>query len=313
MRKGKPALRSRMINVRNAATTCGALLVTLTCAMGAQVPNRVITWGPNTPDWNRALHLGGVRMGCSGAPAGCADYAEHLAKSQGVDNAFVAILLNQGTVISYARRYSQLSMSHPTLYEVGFDDFVSQCDRLKLDTSSLSVLLTELAHELKAANPKLHLGITVYEDELTSNHLPLAQLDEQFRKSVDFVHLYPHYRKETQSFSTSVQQALQIFPQAKIIAGNYAYDRRDYLPCSRGGAPCTNQEELSLFTQQLKERLAMLGSSNVAWLEFYPGNFGNESHWDQWKSPRACNQERLHECDQSTKAMREIVRQVFDH
>jgi hypothetical protein len=252
-------------------------------------------------------------MGCSGAPAGCADYAEHLAKSQGVDNAFVAILLNQGTVISYARQYSQLSMSHPTLYEVGFDDFVSQCDRLKLDTSSLSVLLTELAHELKAANPKLHLGITVYEDELTSNHLPLAQLDEQFRKSVDFVHLYPHYRKEAQSFSTSVQQALQIFPQAKIIAGNYAYDRRDYLPCSRGGAPCTNQEEVSLFTQQLKERLAMLGSSNVAWLEFYPGNFGNESNWDQWKNPRACHQERLHECDENTKAMREVVRQMPNH
>ena len=314
MQKGKPARRSRMISARIAAITFGAILLAiLMSAMGGQTQNRVITWGPNAPEWNRALHLGGIRMGCSGAPAGCADYAEHLAKSQGVDNAFLAILLNRGTVISYAREYSQLSLSHPTLYEVGFDDFVSQCDRLKLDPSSLSVLLRELAHELKAANPKLHLGITVYEDELASSHLPLAELDEQFRKSVDFVHLYPHYRKEAQSFSASVQQAVKIFPQTKIIAGNYAYDRRDYLPCSRGGTPCTKQEELSLFPQALNERLAMLGSSSVAWIEFYPGNFGNESNWDQWKDPRACHQERLQECDENTKAMRAVVRQTLGH
>jgi len=183
----------------------------------------------------------------SAVAAGCVDYADHLAKSQGVDNIFLSISLNRGTVISYAREYSQLSVSHPTLYEVGFDDFVSQCEKLKLDPSSLSALLTELVHELKAANPKLRLGITMYEDELTSNRFPVAQLDEQFRNSVDFVHLYPHYRKEAQSFSTSVQQAMQIFPRTKIIAGNYAIDRRDYLPCSRGGAPCTSQEEISLF------------------------------------------------------------------
>jgi len=313
MQKAKPARRSRMINARVAVTICGALLVILTSAMSAQVPNRVITWGPNTADWNRALHLGGLRLGCSDAPAGCVDYAERLAKSQGVDNVFLAILLNPGKTIAYAREYSQLSVGHSSLYEVGFDDFVSQCERLKLDPSSLSALLREVAHELKAANPKLRLGITLYEDELTSSTFPLGQLDEQFRKSVDFVHLYPHYRKEAQSFSSSVQKTAQMFPAAKMIAGIYAYDRRDYLPCSRGGAPCTNQQELSLFTQSLKERLGMLGSSTVAWVEFYPGNFGNEAHWAQWKYPRACHQERIQECTENTQAMREVVRQALNH
>jgi hypothetical protein len=314
MQKGKLAHRSRMISARIAATAFGALVLILASTMGAQIPNRVITWGPNTPDWNRALHLGGVRMGCSSAPGGCVGYVEQLAKSQGVDTAFLAISLNRGTVISYAREYSQLSLSHPTLYEVGFDDFVGQCEKQQLDPSSLSALLRELAHELKAANPKLHLGVTIYEDELTSTRFPLVQLDEQFRKSVDFVHLYPHYRKEAQSFSASVQKAAELFPASKIIAGNYAYDRRDYVPCARGNpTPCSNQEEISLFAQSLKERLAMLGSSNVEWIEFYPGNFGSEAHWDRWKDPRACHQERIQECDENTRALREVVRQVLNH
>jgi hypothetical protein len=311
MQNGKPARRSRMINARIAAIIFGALLLTLTSAMGAPIQNRVITWGPNTPEWNRTLHLGGLRLGCSDAPAKCVDYAERLAMSQGVDRVFLAILLNPEKTVGYAREYSQLSVTHPSLYEVGFDDFVSQCERQKLDASSLSALLNQIAHELKSANPKLHLGITLYEDELTSSTF-LGQLDEQFRKNVDFVHLYPHYRKEAQSSSSSVQKATQIFPAAKIITGIYAYDRRDYLPCSRGGAPCTNQEELSLFAQSLKERLAMLGSSNVEWIEFYPGNFGNEGHWDQWKYPRACRPERVQECTENTKAMREVVRQTLN-
>ena len=311
MQRGKLAPQFRMISARIAAISFAALLLILASARGAQIPNKVITWGANAPEWNRILHLGGMRMGCSSAPAGCVDYAEHLVKSQGAGNAFVAILLNRGTVVSYAREYSQLSMSHPSLYEIGFDDFVSQCEKLKLDPSSLSGLLRDLARELKSANPNLHLGITVYEDELTSSRFPLTQLDDQFRKSVDFIHLYPHYRKEEQSFSTSVQQAIQIFPQAKIVAGNYAYDRRDYLPCARGAAPCSNQEEINLFAQALKERLALLGSSNVAWIEFYPGNFGNENQLDQWKDPRSCHQERVQECANNTKAMREAVRQIL--
>jgi hypothetical protein len=314
MQKGKPARRSRMSSARITATTLLALILILEPAMGAQIPNRVITWGPNAPEWNRALHLGGVRMGCSSAPAGCVDYVEQLARSQGVGNAFLAISLNRGTVISYAREYSQLSLRHPTLYEVGFDDFVGQCDKQQLDPVSLSALLRELAHELKAANPKLHLGVTIYEDELASTRFPLAELDEQFRKSVDFVHLYPHYRKEARGFSASIQKAAEIFPASKVIAGNYAYDRRDYVPCTRGNpTPCTNQEEISLFAQSFKERLAMLESSNVEWIEFYPGNFGSEAHWDRWKDPRSCHEERLQQCDENTRAMREVVRQVLNH
>jgi hypothetical protein len=312
MQNANPATCSRMTSSRILATACGALLLIVTYAIGGQSVNRTITWGGNTSDWNRALHLGAVRLGCSDAPARCVDDAGRTSKSQGVDKVFIAILLNAEKTPAYAREYSQLSAVHPYLYEVGFDDFVGQCERQKRDLASLSALLNQTARELKGANPKLHLGITVYEDELFSSSFPLNRLDEEFRQGVDFVHLYPHYRKESQSFSASVRQATQIFPSARIIPGIYAYDRRDYLPCARGGAPCSNQEEISLFAESLKERLAIVGSSNADWIEFYPGGFGSESQWDHWKDPRSCRQERLQECIENTKAMRELVRQALN-
>ena len=313
MQKAKPAHHCRMISARIIATACGAVLLIMNSAMGTQVSNKVITWGENTPEWNHVLHLGGLRLGCSDPPSGCADYAQKVSKSQGVDKVFLAILLKPDQTPGYASAYSQLSLSHPALLEVGFDDFVGQCERQKLAMPAMSMLLDDIAHRLKGGNPKLHLGITVYEDELISTRFPLVELDEQFRKSVDFVHLYPHYRKESQSFSDAVQQAKRLFPSAKIVAGVYAYDRRDYLPCARGNStPCTNDEEISLFVQSFKERLAMLGSSDVEWIEFYPGSFGTESQWQQWSQPRMCRQERLQECIQNTKAMREVVRQTLN-
>ncbi len=206
-----------------------------------------------------------------------------------------------------------MSLNHPALYEVGFDDFVGQSEKLEMGMPATSALLDEIARDLKQANPNLRLGLTVYQDELTSTRFPLMELGAQFRNSVDFVHLYPHYRKEAQTFPEAVQLAKQIFPSSKIIAGIYAYDRRDYVPCERGNpAPCTNQEELDLFAKSLKERLAMLGSPDVAWIEFYPGDFGTEAQWSQWTQPRMCRQGRLQECVENTKAMREVVRQALN-
>ena len=309
MQKGNPAHRSRTTSSRIVATVSGAILLLLSPVMGVQVSNKVITWGENTPEWNRVLRPGGLRAGCSGSPDGCAEYAQKVSRSQGVDKVFLAILLKPDQTPAYMSLYSQLSLNHPALYEVGFDDFVGQCERQKLSMPAISALLDEIMHELKSANQKLNFGITMYEDELNSSRFPLSSLDEQFRNSVDFVHLYPHYRKESPSFSTAVQLTRQIFPSAKIVAGVYAYDRRDYLPCAHGDpSPCTNQEELSLFTQSLKERYAMLGNSGVEWIEFYPGDFGTESHWQQWKQPRMCVPQRVQECVENTIAMREVVR-----
>ena len=313
MPKGTLERRSRMISSRLVLTACGALLLILSSAMGSQVSNKVITWGENTSEWNRVLHLGGVRLGCSDAPESCAEAAQRLAKSQGVDTAFLAIVLDPQKTPAYVREYSQLSRSHHALYEVGFDDFVSQCEKQKMPVPALSAMLSDVAQGLKSLNPNLHLGITLYEDELYDPRFPIGSLDAQFRRSVDYVHLYPHYRKESVAFMASVQKAREVFPSAKIVAGLYAYDRRDYLPCARGNStPCTNQEEINQFTQSLNERLGAVGTSGVEWIEFYPGNFGTEAQWNLWKQPRICNANRLQECIDNTKAMREIVRQTLN-
>jgi hypothetical protein len=266
-----------------------ALVIIVQAAIAGQAPVKVITWGGNTPEWNHALHLGALRVGCSDPPVSCADYAQQIAKSQGVDKIFLSVLLQSEKTPVYARDYSRLSLSHPALFEVGVDDFVSQCDKLNMTVPALSAFLAQITHDLKGANPKLAFGITVYEDELTSDHLPLLNLDAQFRNSVDFVHLYPHYRQEKVSFASAAQQALKIFPQAKIVAGVYAYDRRDYLPCTRGNStPCTNEQEVNFFTQSLKVRLAAVASGDAEWLEFYPGSFGDEAKWPNWTAPRIC-------------------------
>ncbi len=313
MQRGKRVPAFRMTSSRMIAAACAAVLLIVPSVMGGPGSDKVITWGGNTPEWNRALHLGALRLGCSDPPSSCAGYSQQMSRSQGVDKIFLSIALNAEKTPVYVREYSRLTLSHPEIYEIGLDDFVGQCDKLNMTLPALSAFLAQVTHDLKGANPKLNFGITVYEDELNSGHLPLADLDEQFRKSVDFVHLYPHYRQEKQSFSAASQQALKIFPQAKIIAGVYAYDRRDYVPCTReNSTPCTNDQEVDLFTQSFKERLAMLGSGEVQWIEFYPGSFGEEAKWPSWTSPRICKPERFQECLSNTNAMREMVRKILN-
>lgn len=293
---------------------CAVVGLLLLPASIAIRPNQnIITWGGNTRAWDRALHLTAVRIGCSGAPSGCVHEADQIAAEQGVQRVFLAILLNPIRTANDARDYSQLSLSHPELYEVGFDDFVGQCEKLGRNPSVLSPLLGEVVHRLKSANPNLHFGITLYQDQLSSAGFPLGQLSAGFRQQVDFVHLYSHYRREPESFGASVQLAKQIFPSAQVIAGIYAYDRRDYLPCAPGNSTrCTNQEEMTLFERSFRERLTMMADDNLDGIEFYPGGFGKEASWQGWEQPRSCQIGRRAECITNTVAMRQFVRKSLD-
>jgi len=289
------------------------LAVPLAIVLGAAIPmrseHRIITWGANAREWNRELGVDAVRLGCSDAPAKCVDQAERLARHQGVDTAFLSIVLRAASAASDARTYSQLSLNHPALNEVGFDDFVSQCQRQKMSFPMVSAALVDFAKGLKSANPNLHLGLTLYMDQISSASFPLVNLRQEFRQRIDYVHLYPHYRKEAQPFAATVETVRAMFPNAKVIGGVYAYDRRDYLPCARGSrATCSNEEELSLFKATFQERWAMLMSGNISSIEFYPGNFGLEEEWRGWQDPRSCRANRRQECIANTQAMRRIVR-----
>jgi len=269
----------------------------------------VITWGGNSPEWNQILHLSGVRIGCSDASASCLKEVDQIAASQHVSSVFLAIALNPSRVASDAATYGSVAGTHPSLVEVGFDDFVSQAQKTNLDPAALSSLLESVASNLKARNSKLQMGITLYQDQLDSGQLDRLQLSDSARRSVDYVHLFPHYRKERKPVSEYIARAKQVFPNAKVMLGVYAYDRREYLPCAIGDqARCSSEEEVNLFDQNLRGDLQIASSGEAAGIEFFPGNFGDEDAWKGWNNPRACKQGEKGVCVQNTVAMRAKIR-----
>jgi hypothetical protein len=290
------------------------LIIAATAAVSTigKEPFLVITWGGNSPDWNRVLHLSGVRVGCSGAPPSCMQEVDQMARSQGVSRVFLAILLNPTNAATNAAAYGSLSISDPNLTEVGFDDFVSQCEKTHLGPSELSTLLETFAANLKSRSSKVQFGATIYQDQLITGELDNLHLSDGVRQSIDIVHLFPHYRKERKSVADYTAEAKRFFPNAKVILGVYAYDRREYLPCAAGShTPCSTDEEINLFDQVFHEDLTVAGSGGAAGIEFFPGNFGGEDTWKGWNNSRACKPDEREACVQNTVAMRAKVREAM--
>jgi hypothetical protein len=269
----------------------------------------VITWGGNSPEWNRTLHLTGVRIGCSSVPASCLRDVDQIAASQHVSSVFLGIVLNPATVASYSATFGSLAPAHPSLVEVGFDDFVSQCEKTHLGGPELSNLVQTIASNLKSRGSKMQMGATVYQDQLITGALDRLQISDAARQSIDIVHLFPHYRKERKSVADYVTEAKRAFPNAKVILGVYAYDRREYLPCSPDNkTPCSSEDEINFFDQIFREDLKVAETGAAVGIEFFPGNFGTEDSWNGWNSSRSCKQGERDLCVQNTVAMRERVR-----
>lgn len=276
---------------------------------GISAQDKIMTWGGNSPDWDSKLRVSAIRVGCSSAPQSCLRDSDSYASQNHVKTIFLSILLRSPQALDYVAQYAASHSSHPEVVEVGFDDFVSQATKLGMDSASLNSYLAQIIRALKQAN--LKFGITLYENELDTQVSQLG-LSADLRGQVDFVHLYPHFRRESEPFGNYVKQAKSQFPNAQIIAGVYAYDRRDYLPCSKGSSEhCSNQDELSLFKDMFQQELSLLRSDQVAWLEFFPGWFGMEESWKNWDEPRICSASRRQECVENTKAMRQAVLQVL--
>jgi hypothetical protein len=272
----------------------------------------VITWGGNSADWNRALHVSGIRIGCSDAPASCLREVDKVASDQHVSSVFLAIVLNPSRLPSDAATYASMAQSHPALKEVGFDDFVSQAEKSKLPADQLSSVLLSFAQTLKS-HSSVGFGITVYENQFSNGEVEKLRLSPELRQQIDVVHLFPHFRKQNQAFSAYVEKSKQIFPNSKVILGVYAYDRREYIPCAQGDSHhCSDQEEVNLFSQLLKQDLDLAQSGAVQGLEFYPGSFGLEDSWKHWDNPRFCKPEERDECIRNTKTMREQTRQAME-
>jgi hypothetical protein len=266
---------------------------------------KVIVWGvdTNTPEWNRALGVSATRSGCSSVPSACIHSAKETAHKYGV-KVFISIPL---TADSPARavEYSQLSSSIPALVEVGTDDFVSAYRKLSSTyLGDPTSIVEQTIDNLKSINPNLKWGVTLYEDELANPILQDTRLPAAVRAKFDYIHLYPHYRQNGLDYDKYIPDVKRLFPNARIIAGAYAYDRRQYLPCAqKAREACSTDQELDLFKKTIAIQRGLFKNGSLDWIEFYPGYFGKEGSWEGWSDSRYCKPGDRDTCIQITKQL----------
>jgi len=267
----------------------------------------VATWSvqTNTTQWNQALGVRYTRQGCSDTPAACMAFVGSVAQSENV-KVTLHIPLNSSTTVPYALQYSQLSQSAPYLVEVSIDDFMDQYRALaKVPLVQPAAVVAEVIANLKSANKNLRFGATIYEDELAGIALNSGLLPAALRAEFEYVHLFIHYREDGPNYPGYVQEAKQLFPHARIVAGSYAYDRRAFLPCAPKGQACTPQQDFDLFKQSFTVQVQEMRHGIVDHIEFYPGYFGAEEQWPSWNNPRECAPGDVAQCIANTKAMRD--------
>ena len=271
----------------------------------------IYTWGTeNTPAWVDKLHIFGYRIGCSASVAVCASEARNAARQFGARRINLAIPLDPTREPADALKYSQASLSNPFLAEVTFDDFVRLYGRLVARPGfSSPSWLAKVIHNVKAKNPSLRVGITLYENELDSADIRPPKLPSKVAAGINDVYLYLHYRADAPNYAAYVRRTKALFPNAKVIAGSYAYDRVNYLPCSPfNGRACTPAQDVKLYEESIAIQARLLKEGVLAGIEFYPGYFGKESEWPGWKEGgRICRPNRVQQCIDNTRTMREYA------
>jgi hypothetical protein len=273
-----------------------------------------MTWADaNTPDWDKRLHISGMIMGCSAEPANCLKAAaSRVAQRPGL-KVFLSVDLKPELAVKYAQEYSSLSLQNPFLLEITMADFVAQYTRWSTSGAADPVsLLNSMLDATKSQNRALRFGITLYENEIDSPYLKEPKMTAAARSKVDAVHLFLIYRANGPNYEDYVRQVKKMFPNARVIAGAYAYDRISYIGCSpRSSRKCSPADEIKLFRQTLDIQIRLLMSGEVEWIEFLPGAFGMEDQWKAWDSdPRTCPG-RKQECINNTKQLRTEVSDAF--
>lgn len=270
----------------------------------------IAAWAENTPQGLAALGVTQVRTGCGAPPETCVQRVAALERSEGIGKVAIAIVLPRADpeqLLDYAARYGQLSASTPGLVEIGIDDYYGFMRRNSPPD------FTAVVEKARAAEPSLHFGVTLYEDELESLARSQALFPPQLLARIDRVYLYLHYRQNGPDFARYLTRARTLFPNAQIFGGVYAYDRIDYIACAEGPdkTPCSRDQEIGLFRQALVEQIALLRSGALDGIEFYPGQFGREERWNGWSQERICRPDRRDACIENTKEMRRIAESLL--
>jgi hypothetical protein len=279
----------------------------------AQTKPNIMSWGENMAGWNEKLGLTAVREGCSIYPTECEPWLDNVAVDANVKNYYVSMPFSVSDSVAWAKEYSVLSLTHKMMTEISFDDYVNQIEDHQIDGSlpNPATFTSEVIAATKSANPNLAFGVTIYEDSLT--HVALTSLPATLRAQIQYVHLYVHYRLNGPNYASYVTTAKSIFPNAKIIAGAYPYDRIDYLPCAyKGTVYCTAAQEQSLYKQTLEIQLSLVKAGTIYGLEFFFGYFGDPQDWPSWTLyTRICQPARLSTCYENSNTLQSITLQVL--
>ena len=278
----------------------------------AQTRPNIMSWGQNVSSWNTALGITAMREACGIVPTSCEPYLDTLASISGATTYYVSFPFDPSTSVSWAAQYSTLSLTHKGMVEIGFDDFVDKIEDYQVAGTlpNPAAFISSVIAATKSKNPNLAFGATIYEDSLT--HVALTSLPASVRAQIQFVHLFVHYRENAPNWASYVTTVKSLFPNAKVIAGAYPFDRIDYLPCAfHGPVNCTAAQEQSLYKELLQEQLSMLNAGTVVGLEFYFGYFGDPQDWGGWTG-RACLSSRLSQCIANTNTLQNITLQVLE-
>src|SRR5882672_11433073 len=296
---------------------CWGLIVASICVGSASAQTRpnLMSWGENVSSWNEALGLTALREACSVVPTQCEPGLDNLANSTGVKTYYLSFPFDVSTSVSWAKEYSTLSLSHKMMIEIGFDDFVNKIENYQANGTlpDPATFVSDVIAATKSANPNLAFGVTIYEDSLTHATLTNAVLPAALRAEIKYVHLFVHYRENAPNYASYVATAKTIFPNAKIIAGAYPYDRIDYLPCAyKGTVACTAAQEQSLYKQALQIQLNLVNAGTIYGLEFFFGYFGDPQDWPSWTSEtRICQPARLSTCYENSNILQNISLEVL--
>jgi hypothetical protein len=286
---------------------------TATWAQADRQP-KIMTWADaNTPDWDNRLHVSGIMIGCSSEPASCLKFAASRVAQRPGQKVFLSTDFKPEVAVKYAQEYSKLSLQNPFLQEIKIDDFVAQYTHLfSSGVADPNSMLNSMIDAVKSQNRALHFGITLYENEIDSPYLKEPKMTASTRSKVDSVHFFLVYRANVENYESYVRQVKKLFPNAKVIAGAYAYDRISYIACSQySSRKCSPAEEIKLFRQTLDTQVRLLKSGEVEWIEFFPGAFGMEDEWKGWdRDPRTCPG-RKQECINNTKRLRQESSDAF--
>jgi hypothetical protein len=286
--------------------------VTLRPASAQTKPN-IMSWGENMTGWNDKLGLTAIREGCSIYPTECEPWLDNVATIANVKSYYVSMPFSPTNSVAWAKEYSVLSLTHKMMTEISFDDYVNQIENHVIDGSLTdpATFTSEVIAATKSANPNLAFGLTIYEDSLT--HVALTSLPATLRAQIQYVHLYVHFRMNGPNYASYVTTAKSIFPNAKIIAGAYPYDRIDYLPCAyKGTVHCTAAQEQSLYKQTLEIQLSLVKAGTIYGLEFFFGYFGDPQDWPSWTLyTRICQPARLSTCYENSAILQNISIQVL--